>query len=99
MKVRERNRYNQVLHMTQDTTWESDKNTIKHHKQDPRGQSFPSRCPHGTNEQTQKQDINNTTDSREKYRLQTVIKYILLEGLTQFHGANYSCNIYPCHNF
>ena len=25
--------YNQVPHLTQDTTWESDKNTIKHHKQ------------------------------------------------------------------
>ena len=29
-----RNRYNQVPHRTQDTTWESDKNTIKHHKQE-----------------------------------------------------------------
>ena len=27
----------------QDTTWESDKNTIKRHKQEPRGQSFPGR--------------------------------------------------------
>ena len=26
-----RNRYNPVPHLTQDTTWESDKNTIKHH--------------------------------------------------------------------
>ena len=25
-----RNRYNQVSHLTQDTTWESDKNTTKH---------------------------------------------------------------------
>ena len=33
-----RNRYNQVPHLTQDTTWESDK-TIKHHKQEPRGQT------------------------------------------------------------
>ena len=38
-----RNRYNQVQHLTQDTTWESDKITIKQHKQDPRGQPFPSR--------------------------------------------------------
>ena len=38
MKVRKaakiRNRFNQVLHMTQDTTWESDK-TVKHHKVSP----------------------------------------------------------------
>ena len=25
-----RNRYNQVPHLTQDTTWESDKNALKH---------------------------------------------------------------------
>ena len=25
------NRYNQVPHLTKDTTWESDKNTRKHH--------------------------------------------------------------------
>ena len=37
------NRYNQVPHLTQDTTWESDKNPIKHHKQGQRGQPFPSR--------------------------------------------------------
>ena len=30
-----RNRYNQVPHLTQDTTWERDKNTIKHHKREP----------------------------------------------------------------
>ena len=29
-----RNRYNQVPHLTQNTTWESDKITIKHHIQD-----------------------------------------------------------------
>ena len=28
-----RNGYNQLPHLTQDTTWESDKNAIKHHKQ------------------------------------------------------------------
>ena len=27
-----RNQYNQVPHLTHDTTWESNKNTIKHHK-------------------------------------------------------------------
>ena len=35
-----RNRYNQVPHLTQDITFESDKNTIRHHKQEPRGQPF-----------------------------------------------------------
>ena len=38
-----RNRYNQVPRLTQDTTWERDKNTIKHHKREPIGQPFPSK--------------------------------------------------------
>ena len=33
----------QVPHLTQDTTWESDTITIRHHKQEPRGQPFPSK--------------------------------------------------------
>ena len=32
-----------IPHMTQDTAWESDKNTIKDHKREPRGQPFPNR--------------------------------------------------------
>ena len=34
-----RNQYNQVPHLTQNILWESDKSTIKHHKQEPRGQA------------------------------------------------------------
>ena len=37
-----RNRYNQVPHLTQDTTSESVKITIKHHKREPRGHPFPA---------------------------------------------------------
>ena len=37
------NRYNQVAQLTKDITWESDINTIKHNKREPRGQPFPSR--------------------------------------------------------
>ena len=33
-KVKIRNRYNQVPHPTQSTTWESDENTRKHHIQE-----------------------------------------------------------------
>ena len=36
----------------------------------------------------QKQDINNTNDPQQKYRVGTVSKNILLEGLNRFHGAN-----------
>ena len=42
-KEKIRHRYNQVPHPTQDATLESDKDTTKHHKQEPRGQPFPSR--------------------------------------------------------
>ena len=33
-KVKIRNRYNKVSNLNQDTTWESDKNTRKHHIQE-----------------------------------------------------------------
>ena len=33
--VKIRNQYNQVPHLTQDTTWESDKTTMRNHKQEP----------------------------------------------------------------
>ena len=58
--VKIRNQYNQVPHLTQDTTWESEKNTIKHHKREPRGHPLPSRLPQGSNEQTQKHDKHKT---------------------------------------
>ena len=32
-----RKRYNQVPHLTQDTTWESNKKNNKHHQQEPKG--------------------------------------------------------------
>ena len=53
-------RYNQVLQLTQDTTLESDKNTIKHHKQKPRGLPFPSRRPQGCIEQMRKHEKHKT---------------------------------------
>ena len=34
----------------------------------------------------------NTNDPQKKYRLGTVSKNILLEGLNQFHGANFVFN-------
>ena len=49
-----RDGYNQVPHLTQDTTWENDKNTIKHHKREPRGLLTTS------NAQTRKHDKDKT---------------------------------------
>ena len=44
-KAKIRNRYNQILHLTWDIIWKSDKNTRKHHRQEskevrPMGQPF-----------------------------------------------------------
>ena len=36
---------------------------------------------------TNTRDINNTNDPQKKYRLGTISKNVLLEGLNQFHGA------------
>ena len=47
-----RNQYNQVPHLTQETTWESNTHTIRYHKQEQIGQPFPGRWPQGINEQT-----------------------------------------------
>ena len=42
-KAKIKNRYNQVPHLTQDTAWESDKNTRKHHIQESQEvSSFPT---------------------------------------------------------
>ena len=79
MTAKIRKRYNQVPHLTQDTRWESNKNTIKHHKQEPWGQPCSSRWPHGRaaiirHESMTTQDINNTNDPQKKYRLGNVSK-------------------------
>ena len=43
-KANIKNRYNQVQHLTQDTIWESDKNTGQHHIQESQEVStFPAR--------------------------------------------------------
>ena len=43
-KAKIRNRYNQAPHLTQDTTWERNNNTIKHHIQE---RQEVSPCPEG----------------------------------------------------
>ena len=70
-----RKRYNQVPHLTQDATWESDRNTIKHHKQEPWGQPFPSRWPRDSNKQTQKHDKHKTQMIHKSTAFETSVKY------------------------
>ena len=59
-KLQKQLQYNQVPHLTQDTTWESNKNTIKITNMSLKGQPFPSRWPQGSNEQTQKHKKHKT---------------------------------------
>ena len=79
-----RKRHNQVPHLTQDTTWESDKTQL----------NITNESQHVTTRQQwtdakvwQTQNIYNTNDPQKKYRIGTVSKTILLEGLSRFHGA------------
>ena len=94
--ARIRNRYNQVHHLSQDTNWESNKITIKWINNTNKSQEvspFPSgdhkAAKNRRKSMTNTNDINNTNDPQKKYRyrLGTVSKYILLEGLNRFHGA------------
>ena len=80
LKVRKtakiRKRYNQVPHLTQDTTWESNKKYNKHHQQEPRGQPFPSKHKAAMNrrESIRNKIQKNTNDPQRKYRIGTVNK-------------------------
>ena len=42
--------------------WESNKLTNRSHKQEPRGQPFPSRWPQGNNKQTAQKHNKHTTE-------------------------------------
>ena len=75
-----RSRYNQVPHLTQDTTWESDKTQLNITN---KSQELAM---------NRREIMINTNDPQIKYRLGTVSKTILLEGLKQFHGANLALN-------
>ena len=88
-----RKRCNQVPHLTQDTTWKSNKNTINITNKSQELSPFPAgdhnaamnRCKSMRN--TRHKNIN---DPKKKYHLGTVSKNILLEGLNRFLGANIS---------
>ena len=76
-----RNWYNQVPHLTQDITWESDKNTRKHLTQESQEVSpFPA-GDHKAATNRQDSHIYNKTGQQKEDRLGTVGKDILLEAL------------------
>ena len=95
LKVRKmaniRKRYNQVPHLTLGTTWESNKNTINITTKSQEVSSFPAgdhKAAMNRSESMRNTRHKNTNDPQKKYRLGTVSKNILLEGLNRFNGAN-----------
>ena len=81
-KAKIRNRYNQVPHLTQDSTWESDKNTRKHHTQKSLDVSpFPAgdhKAARNRQDSMTKANTkhNNKKDPQKKHRLGTVSKKV-----------------------
>ena len=84
-----RNRYNQVPHLTQDTTWESDKTQLNITNKSKEVSPFPAgdHKAAGSRRQSMKNTRHNTIDPQKQYDLGTVNKNILLEGLNWFYGA------------
>ena len=72
--------YNQVPHLTQDTKWESDKNTRKHHIQESKWVSpFPTgghKAATNRHLVLAKTDTNNEKDPQKKHHLGMVSKKI-----------------------
>ena len=80
-----RNRYNQVPQLTQDTTWESDKNmkkiTYKRAKRLALSQQVTIRLQLSDKKAWQTRNINNKNDPQKKHHLGTVSKNIFTVGL------------------
>ena len=84
-KIRER--YNQVPHLTQDTSWESNKNTINITNKSQEVSPFPAgdhKAAMKRRESMRNKRHKNTKYRQKKYRFGTVIKIILQEGLNSF---------------
>ena len=72
-----RKRYNQVLHLTQDITWESNKNTINITNKSQEVSPFPAgdrNAAMNRRESMRNTRHKNTNDPQKKYRLGTVSK-------------------------
>ena len=72
-------RYNQVPHLTQVSTWESNKNTIIITNKSQEVSPFPSGDHKAA--MNRHKSMRNTNDPQKEYHFGTISKYILLEGL------------------
>ena len=91
------NRYNQVPHLTQDTNGKVTNSQLDTTNKSQAVSPFPAgdhkaqikrRIQRHYKHKTEK----NINDPQKKYRLGTVGKNILLEGLNRFHGTNLTLN-------
>ena len=86
-----RNRYNQALHLSQDTNGKvttSQVDITTDANRSVLSQQVTTRHQHtDVHESIKKQDKNNINDPQKKHRLRTVSKNILLEGLNRFNNA------------
>ena len=79
-----RNQYNQVPHLTQDTTLESDKTHINITKKNQEVSPFLAGDQKAAMNRRESM-TNNTNDPQKKYHVGTVSKNIFLEGISQLH--------------
>ena len=71
-----RKRYNQVSHLSQDTTWESNKNTINITNKSQEVSTFPAgghKAAMNRRKSMRNTRSKNTNDPQKKYRLGTVL--------------------------
>ena len=87
-KAKIRKRYNEVPHLTQDTTWESNKNTKKilptRAKRSAFSQQVTTRHQWTCAKALETQDTKITNDPQKRYRLGTVSKIFYWRALTSF---------------
>ena len=86
-----RKRYNQIPHLTQYTTWESNKNTINITNKSQEVSPFPAgdhKATTNRRESMKNTRLKNTNDQQKKFSVGTFSKNILLDGLNRFHGAS-----------
>ena len=87
-KIRKRN--NQVPHLTQDSTWKSNKNTINITNKSQEVSPFPAgdhKAAMNRRESMRNTRYKNTNVPQKKYRREMVSKIILLEVLNRFQPA------------
>ena len=82
-----RNQYNQVAHLTQDTTWEMTKSQLDISNKSQEVSPFQAGDHKASINRRAQKHNKNKTEITTKHNLGTVRINILLEGLNQFHGA------------